>query len=73
MSTEEQLLKKIIPNWEKRKVEVEKGGKLTDSEKDLLQEYFSGQFSDCLANSNISLEGQKKIQETMLETLVKGR
>ncbi len=62
--TEEQMIKEIIPGWEE-------GRELTVGELDLIKEYVIRDFSKCLGSSNISLDGQKNILETMRDTLKK--
>jgi len=61
-STIDQFREKI-PDFKKRQVEIQKGGEMTTDEKSLLKEYALGPMSECLARSNISLEGQKTILE----------
>jgi hypothetical protein len=67
---DDQVLKKIIPNYETRKSGLEKGGELTPEEKNKVGDYFAVEFSKCLANSGISKDGQKKIVDFLKQSLM---
>ena len=67
--TEDQIMQQTVPNWEQRKIEIEKGGDLTPAETKGLKEYFSEHLVECFAKSHISLEGQKKIVEILTDRM----
>jgi hypothetical protein len=67
---EEEALKKIIPNYERRKPEIEKGAGLTALEKDKVGNYFAESFGTCLANSGISRDGQRKILDFLKQMFI---
>lgn len=61
----DEVLRATIPNYETRKVEIEKGHAITADEKSRISQKISLLFVDnvekCLANSGISPSGKKKI------------
>lgn len=63
-------LKKIIPNYEKRQSDIEKGAGLTPEEKNKLGNYFAEEFGKCIANSGVSKDGQKKILDFMRQMAI---
>jgi len=69
-TTDEQVLKKIIPNYERRKSELDKGAELTPEEKNKVADYFAEEFAKCLANSGISKNGQKKIVDSLKQSFM---
>jgi hypothetical protein len=66
---DEEQLKKMIPNYERRKPQIEKGD-LTPEESRILANYAAEEYAKCLANSDISKDGQKKIVDLMRQFLI---
>ena len=67
---DEELMKKIIPNYERRKPELDKGAELTLEEKSSWGNYVAEEYAKCLANSGISKDGQKKIVDLLKQMFI---
>ena len=59
--TDEETLKKIMPDYEKRKPELDEGGPFTLEERTKLEGIFVEEWAKCISKSSISKDGQSKI------------
>jgi hypothetical protein len=62
---DEETLKKIMPDYEKRKPELDKGGPFTPEERNKLEAIFVEEWAKCISKSSISKDGQSKISNEM--------
>jgi len=62
---DEETLKKIMPDYEKRKPELDKGGPFTLEERTKLEAIFVEEWAKCMSKSSISKDGQTKISNEM--------
>jgi hypothetical protein len=63
--TDEETLKKIMPDYEKRKPELDKGRPFTPEERSKLEAIFVEEWAKCISKSSISKDGQSKISNEM--------
>jgi hypothetical protein len=63
--TDEETLKRIMPDYERRKPELDKGGPFTPEERAKLEAIFHEEWTKCISKSSLSVDGRSKISNEM--------